>query len=610
MKEHLLQPLFVCFIALLTITTVHAQQGGPDAFGYTWISSDEPGGPAFQWVDITGIGTEVTGLGDDNSTGPISMGMDFHFYWSDYSDLKIGSNGWLSFDNVSNIASCFPVIPTVGGPNNLIAPLMSDLNFANNALGKMYTYHDQPNNRFIISYVNVSHWTQANPIFGSNTFQVILSNADSSITFQYLDMELDFAYTCTGSGKITAGIENLTGSIGLEVYSGVMPPSNTAIKFTRPAVPLIDVPDATPIANQNADNEGIFLVPDEMVTLTSTISSAGNADITSDIPVGATVRSFLTGGTIYSDIQNIEGGLIAGDETTINFSPITIDWSPGTYFFDVQTSSTDDLNPSNNTNTTEINVLDISQELVTLGYAIGVNQSGTISWAGGGNGDSGGGIEIEPPFYPATLVGFEVAVTATSADGFTIRVFDDDGANNSPGTEMTTESIPPGGYFPGNWSQYDLENSVTINDGSLYLGWYMDGNNVGLIVENEGPLSNRAYEILAGSWAKYRVEADLMLRAIFENPLFVSTKDIVEDSQLAVFPNPNNGSFQIDNTKGGQGIKNIRIFNTLGAVVFEQKQNILVGSQFSVTTDLNAGLYYLELKTEDDRRIVRKVMVD
>ena len=77
-----------------------------------------------------------------------------------------------------------------------------------------------------------------------------------------------------------------------------------------------------------------------------------------------------------------------------------------------------------------------------------------------------------------------------------------------------------------------------------------------------------------------------------------------------MYPNPSNGSFTIDNTLGDFQLETPRIFNTLGAVVYAEKKVIPVGQQMRVQAELPSGIYYLELKTVDGKRVIRKVAVD
>ena len=69
--------------------------GGPDEFGYSWIDSNEPGGPTFDWTDISGVGTEVPLDDDQGATVPLPF--NFEFYGEDQTEVTIGSNGYLTF---------------------------------------------------------------------------------------------------------------------------------------------------------------------------------------------------------------------------------------------------------------------------------------------------------------------------------------------------------------------------------------------------------------------------------------------------------------------------------------------------------------------------------
>jgi len=176
-----------------------AGYGGPDDFGYSWVDSDAPGGPVYDWYDISGIGEEIIGLSDD--LGPYSLGFDFSYYGTLFNSVRVGLKGWLSFTSLSGAYNNQP-IPSATEPNNMLAPFWDDLN--SNFGGAVYYYADGANSRFIVQWEAVWHF----PDGPAETFQAIL-NADGSIVYQY--------HTVASDGGCTIGIENAAGTDGLEV---------------------------------------------------------------------------------------------------------------------------------------------------------------------------------------------------------------------------------------------------------------------------------------------------------------------------------------------------------------------------------------------------------
>ena len=116
----------------MALFSLNAQtNGGPDAYGYTWRDSNDPNGQPYNWIDITNLPfvNSVKLLADDNVVGPFPMGFNFHYYWYDVDEFRIGSNGYITFNN-GNMAVTFPPIPQPSKLNNYIAAFGSDLSFA------------------------------------------------------------------------------------------------------------------------------------------------------------------------------------------------------------------------------------------------------------------------------------------------------------------------------------------------------------------------------------------------------------------------------------------------------------------------------------------------
>jgi hypothetical protein len=189
-------------------------QGGPDNYGYKWIDSDEPGGPAFNWVDISGIGTPIS-MSDDDNQGPYALPFSFNYYGTNYNSFRVCSNGWISFTSTETQYSN-TAIPSSSAPLNMIAPFWDDMNPS--AGGSMYYYVTEDS--AVISWVGVPHYYST----GSYTFQVVLLNG-GAIILNYLTLD--------DVTSATVGIQNASGNDGLQVaYNTSYLHNDLAIKLS------------------------------------------------------------------------------------------------------------------------------------------------------------------------------------------------------------------------------------------------------------------------------------------------------------------------------------------------------------------------------------------
>lgn len=283
-------------------------QGGPDGFGYTWIDSDEPGGPAFNWVDISTTGTQITtwtsGTADDGSV-VVPLPFSFPFYGNNYSQIKICTNGWQSFD-VTSISNAYinGAIPSTAEPNLVMYPFWDDQNVTSS--GAVYYKNDAENNRFIIMYKDVPHYT---PDPGPYTYETIIYS-DGRIYYQYLNMG-------TPLNSATIGTENAGGTIALQVVNNAnYMHNNLAIKIEKGLGWVDENPTSgtiVPAGNQNV------IVTFNSTGLTPNSSYAGNLNIGSNDPLRPvkTIRVRLNVGP--TDVQNNTLGIPSAFSLSQNY---------------------------------------------------------------------------------------------------------------------------------------------------------------------------------------------------------------------------------------------------------------------------------------------------
>ncbi|HCX99373.1 MAG TPA: hypothetical protein DG754_04455, partial [Bacteroidales bacterium] len=245
----------------------HYSTGGPDLMSYRWIDSEEPDGPVYDWIEISGTGTSVVTYGvnafagDDNFSEPIPLGFDFPFYGINRTyfhadingELLLAENDWYKpfpnskWNNDGNPFNYHAPIPGYEEMPALIAVFWDDLLAEENTGDVYYQMFGTAPERYGVIQWNNLRFVAGNG--GSQTlcFEVIL-HENGDIIMQYKNVDNGqsgsslphvFGQSATiaiQNDDATAGLCYLREIVENNQYVGPQPPgnlpyNNLAIKF-------------------------------------------------------------------------------------------------------------------------------------------------------------------------------------------------------------------------------------------------------------------------------------------------------------------------------------------------------------------------------------------
>lgn len=573
--------------------------GGPDAYGYRYIDSDTtaPNAPTFDWKDISATGTLVSGLGDDNVVGPYPIGFNFPYYWYRVNSFYVGSNGYIAFGDNRLAASPFSNVPNPAGPNNMLACLLSDLDFSAGT-PKCYVWTNAALDTCIISYLNVRWWNMATSCC---SMQIILSKPDSSITFQYKRI-IGTPYQGWSSTNNTTGIENITGTVGLSYLNGLVPSinayhDNLAVKFYPPATTSYQVTDVGIWNALTENNGGLFFYNNTPRTMWAKVKNSGNQPVTS-CSVFCRVRN-AANSVVYSSALVIPS-MAAGQLDSVTFPT---QWTPttnGVYRTIFRTKVNGDIFAPNDSVIIETPVVTYPAELMfDIGYGSGSYWTGT----GGGY-----GMKLIPPQYPCRITGAKAQLYYQSSPSVcTLFVFKDDGPGGTPGTVLGKGAINVNSTTP-TW--YQINTNATINSGAIIVGVISYSYQEPVYaLDTAPPFSNQTWEY-TGVWAPYREasENDVCMRALVttgtgveELTPNISLNNVAKPS-LVVNPNPFTNSTKIQLANKRYPLNILEIYNVIGEKVnkLATTEDYFVWNGYDrLGNKVSPGIYFAKLTTDD-----------
>lgn len=433
----------------------------------------------FNWEDISGTGTPVT-LTDDSVSGALPLGFSFEFYGTGYSSAYASSNGFLTFASGSGSGCCTgQALPNPAAPNNLIAGWWEDLNPSAGGTVHYQTLGTAPNRVFIVQYTDVPHYPSGNLV----SKQYKLFEGSNVIEVHYLAAPSD-------GGTHSAGIENATGTLGLQYYLGTAGlPTPLAVRYSLTTVASASDTDTATVnvLVQNIDVDPLSLSstqPANTVTnQTLTIANTGQGTLDWNIAEEPTARPGVTAGGNAAAASEEATAATTGSRQVAAAAPELSSWRyPEAVLYDNGPLIT---HPGGGAGGADVSALQTALAMSTFGF-------GNQLTAGNRVADdftvTGGGWFIDTITFFGYQTGSSTASTFTAVN---LRIWD--GPPNLPTSSVVFGDTTTNRMISSTWSNIyrTLDTSLGATDrpimanvtaintflpaGTYWVDWQADG---------------------------------------------------------------------------------------------------------------------------------------
>ena len=167
----------------------------------TYTASSTP----YQWLTPSSWTTDSTSSADNSVGSTITLPFTFGFFGTDYTQVRISSNGFVYLGNAGSTSGCCNggPIPSSADPDGMIAGYWTDLYPASAGTIRYGTYGTAPNRIFVIEFSGVREYAYVN----QSTFQIHIEETSNEVAVM--------CSNCSVAGHdVTQGIENADGTAG------------------------------------------------------------------------------------------------------------------------------------------------------------------------------------------------------------------------------------------------------------------------------------------------------------------------------------------------------------------------------------------------------------